>query len=157
MDQLFTVEGFKIDDLSHSGVKGQKWYIRRWQNPDGSLTPAGKEHYYGSKSKSRKSSPSKTKPKTKRTITPEQREKYRRIGKNVLKGTLAAGLTVGGLALAGTAGKVLLGTRLISKFSSQFFDASDAIAKDSREVRMLTRDSGDFDVRDEMRAGQRAV
>ena len=31
--------------LSHSGVKGQKWGVRRWQNPDGSLTPEGRIHY----------------------------------------------------------------------------------------------------------------
>ena len=34
--------------LAHHGTKGQRWGIRRWQNPDGSLTPAGREHYgYG--------------------------------------------------------------------------------------------------------------
>lgn len=34
--------------LVHHGTKGQRWGIRRWQNPDGSLTPAGREHYgYG--------------------------------------------------------------------------------------------------------------
>lgn len=48
-NQLFTMEGFKIDDLSHSGIKGQKWGIRRWQNPDGSLTPAGRERYRSGK------------------------------------------------------------------------------------------------------------
>lgn len=31
--------------LSHSGVKGQKWGVRRWQNADGSLTPEGRIHY----------------------------------------------------------------------------------------------------------------
>lgn len=31
--------------LMHHGVQGQKWGVRRWQNPDGSLTPEGKEHY----------------------------------------------------------------------------------------------------------------
>ena len=31
--------------LAHHGIKRQKWYIRRFQNEDGSLTPAGKERY----------------------------------------------------------------------------------------------------------------
>lgn len=29
--------------FQHHGVKGQKWGIRRYQNPDGSLTEAGKK------------------------------------------------------------------------------------------------------------------
>lgn len=37
-----------LSTLCHHGVKGQKHGTRRWQNPDGSLTPAGYEHYgYG--------------------------------------------------------------------------------------------------------------
>ena len=31
------------DTLSHHGIKGQKWGVRRFQNANGSLTPAGKE------------------------------------------------------------------------------------------------------------------
>lgn len=30
-------------ELTHWGVKGQKWGVRRYQNKDGSLTPAGKK------------------------------------------------------------------------------------------------------------------
>lgn len=32
-------------ELYHYGVKGQKWGVRRYQNPDGSLTAAGKKRY----------------------------------------------------------------------------------------------------------------
>lgn len=31
------------DKLQHHGIKGQKWGIRRFQNKDGSLTPAGRK------------------------------------------------------------------------------------------------------------------
>lgn len=31
--------------LEHYGIRGMKWGIRNYQNPDGSLTPAGKERY----------------------------------------------------------------------------------------------------------------
>lgn len=34
-----------VDELSHYGAKGQKWGRRRWQNPDGSYTQAGRVHY----------------------------------------------------------------------------------------------------------------
>lgn len=33
------------DTLAHWGVKGMKWGVRRYQNKDGSLTPAGKKRY----------------------------------------------------------------------------------------------------------------
>lgn len=32
--------------IIHSGIKGQKWGIRRYQNEDGTLTEAGKARYY---------------------------------------------------------------------------------------------------------------
>ena len=32
-------------ELYHHGIKGQKWGVRRFQNKDGSLTPAGERRY----------------------------------------------------------------------------------------------------------------
>lgn len=37
------------DFLLHHGIKGQKWGIRRYQNPDGSLTSEGMQRYRNSK------------------------------------------------------------------------------------------------------------
>jgi hypothetical protein len=42
MNNTFT---WSPDELYHHGIKGQKWGIRRYQNPDGTLTPAGKRRY----------------------------------------------------------------------------------------------------------------
>lgn len=38
-------ESLDHDDLYHHGIKGQRRGVRRYQNVDGSLTPAGKQHY----------------------------------------------------------------------------------------------------------------
>ena len=39
------------NELTHWGVKGMRWGIRRYQNKDGTLTPAGKKRYNAEMSK----------------------------------------------------------------------------------------------------------
>ena len=58
----------ETDVLVHHGIKGMKWYQRRYQNKDGSLTPQGKIRYgavYKKGSKPSTSSNESSKPKTK--------------------------------------------------------------------------------------------
>ena len=43
------MSGYRVysNELKHHGIQGMKWGIRRYQNPDGSLTQLGKERYRG--------------------------------------------------------------------------------------------------------------
>lgn len=47
---VYMVAGIPFSpELYHHGIKGQKWGLRRFQNPDGTLTPLGKIRYAGEK------------------------------------------------------------------------------------------------------------
>ena len=57
-------------ELYHWGIKGQKWGVRRFQNKDGTLTPAGKKRYDDTPES----------PKKKTTHRERLEEKYRQNG-----------------------------------------------------------------------------
>lgn len=44
------------DEIFHYGIKGQRWGVRRYQNADGTLTSAGKQHYSSESSGSKNTS-----------------------------------------------------------------------------------------------------
>lgn len=63
MERDFLIEAYyaqELDEnesLAHHGVHGMRWGVRRYQNPDGSLTPEGRRHWgIGDKIRSAKSS-----------------------------------------------------------------------------------------------------
>ena len=45
MLDLVHTDIYENEELKHWGIIGMKWGIRRYQNPDGSLTPEGRERY----------------------------------------------------------------------------------------------------------------
>ena len=63
-DMMNTWTCTRQGELYHHGIKGQKWGVRRFQNKDGSLTPAGERRYDDSdgvkRNKSQKSLPGMT-------------------------------------------------------------------------------------------------
>ena len=68
--------------LAHHGVKGQKWYHRRYQDEDGSLTTLGKQHRAAtrpSRAKSKSSDSETTKPSLKQVLANKKAEKAKRI------------------------------------------------------------------------------
>ena len=58
---------YNTDGLYHWGVRGMRWGIRRYQNKDGSLTPAGKKRYNAELEKVRE----------RETACPETFDRYR--------------------------------------------------------------------------------
>lgn len=66
-----------MNELFHHGIKGQKWGVRRYQNPDGTLTTEGKERLVYVR---RAKSASKTKDKMDKLYSKMSKEDKRLLG-----------------------------------------------------------------------------
>lgn len=97
------------DYLAHHGIMGQKWGVRRFQNPDGTLTDAGKRRVKGDKVSNKNMTSKMRDEYAKNRISAndgdarqaiQDEEDYRRI-QNLLSGVKAGATVLGGAAGAG--------------------------------------------------------
>ena len=114
---------YDYNSIYHHGIKGQKWGLRRYQNPDGSLTPEGKKRY----------------------LNPDGslNERGRKeLGQRYLKDRRYAGRIAVGVLGAGAAANYAYGRSQAVKTSTKFMNELDEIRKMHPEKKVLT--SGTF-------------
>lgn len=145
--------------LIHHGIKGQKWGIRRYQNPDGTLTPAGRERYYKDRVKQLKTeyyNKTEASKRSKQGLEKYIRKNYgdtyfkdrdlvdqrrtRRIAVGVLSaGTVAAGVVLTTGTLAGL-GEMSLTEADNRNRNTDFKQRVDNILNDKDEIEKLEAD-----------------
>lgn len=113
--------------LYHHGIKGQKWGVRRFQNLDRSLTPAGKERY------GRGNSEESGKVKNKLSINSDTAKK---VGK--------AALAVAGTAAVAYGGYKLANSGMAKEFATSM-KMRASLAKDASFLSLRKMDEKDLD------------
>lgn len=89
------------DQIYHHGILGQKWGVRRFQNADGTLTAAGKQHYGSSGGSKSSSGETKNTSSGSKKTSGESNKGLSDKQKKVLK--VGAAATATALAVVGTA------------------------------------------------------
>ena len=114
-------------ELYHWGIKGMKWGIRRFQNKDGSLTPAGRKRYSDGSDGTSGQSKTANKPKSVKDMSDDElRTKVNRLAleKNALDlerqvSSLSPQKVAKGQGLVQIIGKEVIGPALLSAGRTQ--------------------------------------
>ena len=134
-------------ELYHHGIKGQKWGVRRFVNPDGTLTPEGErrygtvENYNKITEEKRQRSNALTEQRRQASIT-RGRELYNdgyKHTKNVMK---TLGKVAVGVAVYGTASKV---TRALGMKKTSLILGAGAVASAASAISSGARKAIDYE------------
>lgn len=115
-------------ELYHWGIKGQKWGVRRYQNKDGSLTPAGKKRY------DTDAAPRKSKHRQR------LEEKYRKRGMTQQEAETAASARIKTEKTIAIVGATTVAAASAYVVSKQVKDRADGIIKAGTKMQRITGD-----------------
>lgn len=150
-------------ELYHHGIKGQKWYVRRFQNEDNTWTEAGKRRYndghsgsggkFTSEKKHKKiKSEVSSEKKKKEELTPEEKAERSQHRKDVAK-KVAIGVGVASAVVAAAsavaigasvaANKKDSGSKVNAKIDKgkEFLENNEITSKNIREAQALINSS----------------
>ena len=137
------------NELTHHGIKGMKWGVRRFQNKDGSLTPAGRKRYdepiQGTNSTNKKTQ--NTKSKSLHRLKLE--EKYRNEGLSKEEAEQKAIKRIKAEAyIAAAAGITVASCLAYAKYKNY---TTDKVFKENTEFQRIMRLSPNAIIRDDSR------
>lgn len=147
------------DELYHHGIHGQKWGVRRFQNPDGTLTEEGKRRYGKAVKETIKSKRYNDMKEARETLNPAFKT-VNKVGGGVsgaLNGAVVGAVAGGpiGAAIGGITGTGLgvamgifkawagktIDTAIYSGMSNRAKKKADAIIKELEDTRMADIDN----------------
>ena len=143
MSRYYSDGLYDENHLEHHGVKGQKWGVRRYQNKNGTLTPAGRKRYDTDENSDYKKV---SKSSTPKSSSSEDGQKKKDLTDKQKK-LIIAGAAIAGTALAAYGGyklsqsvKTKAAESIVNKGNSQAAD----LMKKAGEYRNLAGSAGNL-------------